>query len=103
MTCFDPRPVCVVFVADGVALAQLFLRLLKLSPVSIIPVIRLTQPFVRHRRYVNSAAEGVVRHTEKREGRILLPLKTRVSVDCPPSGCEGYWNGDSCGWDVTVL
>jgi len=36
---FDPMSVCVRFVADWVATAQNFLRLLQPSPVSIIPAV----------------------------------------------------------------
>jgi len=40
---FDPRPVHVTFVVDKVALGQLYLPVLRLSPVRIMPLVLYTQ------------------------------------------------------------
>lgn len=83
VTCHDTRTIQVVFVADTVALGHVFLRLLKLSPVSTIPSVRRTRRFVCHRRCISFAIDSVfTSHADKGDSR-LLPLKMFCSVECP--------------------
>jgi hypothetical protein len=56
-----PWPLCLVFVVDKVTLGQVFLRVLRLSPVGVIPY---SHSLVYHYRCVNVATEGIVKqHT----------------------------------------
>ena len=57
----NPRPVHVGFVVDKLALGQGYVRVIRFSPVSSIPLVHDSHSFVYKRRYTISAADSVVK------------------------------------------
>jgi len=51
----------VSFAVDKMALGQLFLRVVRFSPVSVIPDMFSTHSFKHRRRYVILAADSVIK------------------------------------------
>jgi len=57
---FSLRPVYVEFMLDRVAVGQVFLRVLRCTPVSINPPVLHARSFMNHWRYVISAVDSDV-------------------------------------------
>jgi hypothetical protein len=68
---FNGRPVYVGYVVDRVTLGQIFLRLRRLSPVSIISPTKVPYSFIYHRHYIISATDSVVKqHTKNTKATV---------------------------------